>query len=518
MRLSRLLRATLLAVLALPLFAQHRGVWALTGGTVHPVASPAVEGATVVLRDGLIEAVGAGIPIPADATTIDVTGLHVYPALFDAHTALGLPAATGQGAVEPTAASSAAQLLNLTEEARNARRAIGVAVVLAAPRGGTFNGQSVILSLGDGDAASQILKAPASMHYAYATKSWGNFPDSLMGAVHHLRQTLIDAKWLAEARAVYERDPRGKQRPVATPALEALAPVLRREIPLVISADSELLMERSATLAREAGVRWVVSGAAEAWESADLLARAGAPVLFAVDYPKKPEVNPEDQSLAAIRDRVNAPKGPAELAKRKVTFALVSGPALEAGGFVPGIRKAIEQGLGEEDALRAVTLTPAAIFGIDRQIGSLERGKIANVLVTEKKFWEKDAKVRRLFIDGREVRLPKEAPPAEGAAASPVAGSWNLTIRTPEGEIALQLTLSVSGGTVSGTYSGDRGSGSIREGSVEGSSVRFSLTAQTAPGGETSDWNFSGTVTEGTMTGEVSTTIGTFPFTGRKPE
>jgi hypothetical protein len=327
---------------------------------------------------------------------------------------------------------------------------------------------------------------------------------------------MLDAAWLLEARANYEKEPRGKRRPETNPDLDVLGGVLRREVPLVFLAEDAVRIRAAAEIGREHNLRWIVSGAAEAWEVADFLAEAGGAVLVSVDWPKAPTIAAEDQSLRAVRKRVLAPTGPAELANRGVPFALVSGANLGAKGYIDGIRRAIEEGLAEDAALRAVTLTPARMFGLERQIGSIESGKIANLLVTEKKFWEKDAKVRDLFVDGRRMRVV--APPDSEASPLPAEGSWDLSVRLPEGEVSLRLVLSQQGERVSGSYSGERGSGSIGEGNVEGNRIRFSLAAQASPSGEMSEWRFEGTITGNSMEGSVTSSIGTFEFSGRRPE
>ncbi len=132
-------------------------------------------------------------------------------------------------------------------------------------------------------------------------------------------------------------------------------------------------------------------------------------MLVSVKWPVAPtdKDDREEQPLRVIRDRQLSPTTPAVLVKNGVAFALVSG-AGKTGNFLPGIRKAIENGLSAEDALRATTLAPAKIFGIDRQLGTLERGKIANLVVSDKPLFEKEAKVKRVFVDGREIRLPAE--------------------------------------------------------------------------------------------------------------
>src|SRR6185295_10624653 len=199
------------------------------------------------------------------------------------------------------------------------------------------------------------------------------------------------------------------------------------------------------------------------------------------------------------------------LQKNGVTFALVSG-AGKAGDFLPGIRKAIDNGLSADDALRATTLAPARIFGVDRQLGSLEKGKIANVVLSDKPIFEKDAKVKRVFVDGREIRLPAEEK-KEGASSSAIDGTWALTVRMPQGSASIQVTLRAEDGKLTGSFSGDRGSGEVKGGSFDGTTVDFTITP-TASEAEASDWAFHGTLTGDTMSGTVTTALRNFEFSG----
>lgn len=531
MRVHQSLTISVLVLFSAAAYAAAPGVYAVVGGTVHRASGPPIENGTVVIRSGLIETVGSNLTIPADATVIDVKGQHVYPGLFDAQTSLGLPAPPrrrrqppGQPQQQreeeqrgpvPSPSYVAAQHLSFEQEALDSRRARGITTVLVAAASDIFNGQSAILNLAGDNPQSMLIKTPASMQISFAPRSgFWTFPGSLMGVVYHIRQTFLDAQHNETATAIYARNPLGKERPVPTPDLEALRPVLRRELPVVFVAHDELMIRRAAEIAREFNLRWIVSGARQSYRIGDYLRQTGVPVLLSVDFPKPPTARREDQPLRDIRDRVLSPTGPAELEKRNVRYALVSGPATSPADFIRGIRKTIEKGLDEEAALRAVTLSPAQIFGVDRQIGSIDRGKIANLFVSDKKFFEPEAKVTNLWIDGRLISLPEEEPEEEDEE-SPVAGTWNLIVRAPEGEVAIQVILRVEGNRIRGSYSGDRGSGEIREGTVEGNSVEFTITA-TTPGGETSDWHFEGTTTDGSMQGSVTTTMGAFQFTGSK--
>jgi hypothetical protein len=518
--------AALLLFLAAPFVAptvraDAPGVYAITGGTVHPVSGPAIPNGTVVIRGGLIEAVGANAGIPADATIIDAAGTHVYPGLIDAQTSIGFTAPKrGDGTAEPAPDFFALRNAKIADADAEARRTTGVTTIVTAPTFGIFNGQSVVLNLGGGAIEQSVIRNPAALQIGFNPRPTWTYPDSLMGVIAYLRQTFLDAQQHTAARELYERAPGGLRRPQDNPSLEALRPVLRREVPVVFIADSELMMRRAQSLAKEFNLRFILSGARQAYELAGEL--KDVPVLVSVKWPVAPsdEIDREDQPLRVIRERQLAPTTPAALAKNGITFALVSG-AGKSGDFLPGIRKAIENGLSADDALRATTLAPARIFGVDRQLGSLERGKIANVVVSDKPLFDKDAKVTRVFVDGREVRIPAEekksdADATAAAAATPIDGTWALTVRAPQGNVSIQVTLRGESGRLAGTFSGDRGSGDIRGGSFDGTAFDFSISVNAQNEAEASDWVFRGTLAGDTMNGTVSTTIGSFEFSGSR--
>ena len=198
-------------------------------------------------------------------------------------------------------------------------------------------------------------------------------------------------------------------------------------------------------------------------------------------------------------------------------YALVSGPG-KTGDFLPGIRKAIDNGLSADDALRAVTLSPARILGVDRQLGSLDKGKIANVVVTDKPIFDKEAKVQRVYVDGREMKLPTEEDRARGrrgaGEAGPLDGSWSLIVKASTGDVNINARFRVEDGHVTGSFSGDRGSGDIRGGTFDGTTLEFTINVKGQA--EQEDWVFHGTLSGTTISGTVSTTLGTLPFSGSK--
>jgi len=517
----------------LPGFADPPGVYAITGGTVHPVSGPEIANGVVIIRDGLIESVGANVAVPADATVIDVKGSHVYPGLIDAQTSLGFPNAAaprrrGGGGGARTAPAEqlpetgpsfmAFREAKISDDDIDAKRATGVTTIVTAPSFGIFNGQSVALNLGGGTMESRVIRNPATQQISFNPRPAWTYPDSLMGVISYIRQTLMDAQQYSAARAIYDKNPAGYKRPDESASLEALGSVLRRDVPVVFVADSELMMRRAEKIAREFNLRMIVAGARQAYRMADDLKALGAPVLVSTKWATAPAAKEDrqEQPLRVIRDRQLAPTTPAVLAKNGVLFALVSGPG-KSGDYFPGIRKAIENGLSADDALKATTINPARIIGIDRQLGSLDRGKIANIVITDKPIFDKESKVKRIFVDGREAKVPTDEDKKRAGAAtatSPVDGTWSFVVKTSAGDVNISATLHVENGQISGTFSGDRGSGDVGNGTFDGTTAQFSIAVRSKD--ETGDWLFHGTLHGANMDGTVATTLGTFPFTGSK--
>jgi imidazolonepropionase-like amidohydrolase len=523
----------LLVLAAMPGFADAPGVYAITGGTIHPVSGPEITNGAVIIRDGLIESVGYSQAIPLDATIIDVKGGHIYPGLIDAQTSLGFPSATATRRRGPAGARNtpteqlpetgpsflAFREAKLSDDDLEAKRATGVTTIVTAPAFGIFNGQSVALNLSGGTMESRVIRNPATQQISFNPRPAWTYPDSLMGVISYIRQTFMDAQQYSAARTIYDKNPAGYKRPDESPSLEALGGVLRRDVPVVFVADSELMIRRAEAIAKEFSVRLIIAGARQGYKMGDELKSFGAPVLVSTKWATAPAAKEdrEEQPLRVIRDRQLQPTTPAVLAKSGVLFALVSGPGKTADYF-SGIRKAIENCLSADDALRATTLNPAKIIGIDRQLGSIDRGKIANIVITDKPIFDKESKVKHIFVDGREAKVPTEDEKKKSAAApstgTAVDGTWSFVVKATSGDVNISATLKVENGQISGTYSGDRGSGDIGNGTFDGTTVQFSI----AGGGkeDAGDWVFHGTLHGSNMDGTVSTTLGTFPFTGSR--
>jgi imidazolonepropionase-like amidohydrolase len=416
--------------------------YAIRGGNVVTVTGATIQKGTVVIRNGLIEAVGADIPIPGDARVIDASGMMVYPGLFDSHTSYGTrPAptpASRAGGNDPeqammgrmTAPPSTVGLLpevtvldqlQITETTFDQQRAAGITTALTAPRAGVFQGQSALINLGTEAAEKLILKAPYSLNVGFTTAR-GGYPGSLMGVFAFLRQSLLDAQHYRDEWSRYSKSPRGAQRPQVNQSLAALQPVIKGEMPVIFYASSVREIQRAIGLAEEFNIKYMIAGATQSYQIADYLKSKNATVLLALSYPQRqPNLdNPERESLRVLRDRADAPKAAAALHRAGVRFAFNSGTLARPHDYIVNAARAVEAGLPKEEAIKAMTIYPAQIFGLSEQLGSIEQGKIANLIIATGDIFNRETKVRNIFIDGKllDIKPPEPQRPAGTLAGS----------------------------------------------------------------------------------------------------
>ncbi|MFQ5737646.1 MAG: amidohydrolase family protein [Acidobacteriota bacterium] len=417
-------------------------VYALTGATVAVGNGQVLSNASIVIQEGLIKAVGPDIPVPPGAWEMDLSDMYVYPGMIDSLTHVGLrreSAGTGPAARGPNrppqrgaprrqgpkseegpglfAYVSAADRLDAKDKKLPSWREAGILSLNVAPAGGIFRGVTAVVNLNGKDADHMIVRSSVAMNMSFQGMGFRTFPGSLLGVMAHIRQTLFDAQQYKAAWEVYSPDKRGLERPETDRTLDALQPVIDGSLPLVFPAKREREIRRALKISRETGTQCVIAGGFEAGSVADLLKEREVLVLLSLNYPKKPkDSNPEaEESLSTLRYRVNAPKAAAGLYQAGVRFAFFSDGISKASGFLEGIRRAIENGLPENAALRAATLSAAEILGVADQLGSIETGKIANLVVSDKDLFKEKAHVRHVFVDGIHYETPAKDTGKKGA-------------------------------------------------------------------------------------------------------
>lgn len=535
-------------VFSFTLNAQIRGeTFAITGARVVTVSGATIENGTIVVRDGLIESVGAAnsVKVPADARAIDGAGLTVYPGFFDALTSLGLqsaaPPQAGRGQTQAATTTTTTTNANFPEglqpeltvfdqlkagdaQFESARNA-GFTTALTVTRDGIFNGQSAIINLAGDTVSAMIIKSPAAEHVTFTTLRTGAFPTSIMGTFAALRQMFLDAQRLQIIRKQYEKDPRGIKRPGEDKSLEALLPLLNREMPVVLNANSETEIDRALNLAREFNLNAIIAGGQEAGRLATRLKAQNVPVLLSLNFPKRtaaaaPDADPEPLEL--LRLRAETPKTAALLAQAGVKFAFQSGGMQNVADFLTNANKATENGLSREAAVRAMTLSAAEIFGVDNRLGSIEKGKIANLVVSRGDIFAKDKQITQVFVDGRlfeQKDKPKPAPAgAPGTtptnALASVAGNYTITIEIPGQPLPATLNLTQQESVLSGNFQSQLGTAPIKDGKV--TAEGFTFTANVEFGGQQIELNVVGRVVGNQVSGTMTSPMGAVPFSGTK--
>ncbi len=544
------------SVLALPGFGQS---YAITNARIVTVSGNTIEKGTVVVRNGLIEAVGADAKTPADAQVFDGTGLTVYPGFIDALTNLGIqtaarpatPAGPGGGgqAAAAAAAAAAANPSNSNyptglrpeemtlEDVRagdnqfEANRNAGFTTALTVGRTGIFNGHSALINLAGDSVSGMTVKNPVALHISFATIP-GQYPGSLLGTFSALRQMFNDAKRLQEMQKMYAANPKGMRRPPEDKSLEALIPALNRQIPVVLTANRANEIVRALDLAKEYNLKAIIAGGQEATAFVGRLKAQDTAVLLSLNFPKRttaaaPDADPE--TMETLRFRAETPKTAGKLAAAGVKFAFQGGGATAVNDFLANAVKSTENGLSKDAAVRAMTLSAAEIFGVNDRLGSVETGKIANLTVVKGDLFGNQKTVTHVFVDGVlfEPKPPSQPQGGRGlrgggmgsggdATAIPgsVAGSYSISIQAPGQPLTGTLTLTQQGTALSGTMTTELGASTITDGRITPSGISFGGTVMF--GGQSIAYTVIATVTGNQLSGTINSPQGSIPITGTR--
>jgi hypothetical protein len=511
--------------------------FAIRGAKVVPVSGPPMENATVVISRGIITAVGKDIAIPPEAWVIDGKGLTVYPGLVDSFTDVGIPVAapsggegggprraqeTSRGPQDRPGSTpwrSAADEVSLSDKRIETWRSAGFTTVVSSPKGGFFPGQAAVLDLAGGRAGDLVVKSPVAVPVSLQLSGGfgGGFPDSLMGALAYVHQVWLDTDWSIKAQALYEKNPRGMERPRYDRTEAALADAIEDHALVLIPANNSVQLRRALGLVDLWQVKGVLYGGQMAYEVAPEIAAKKLSVLVNLKWPEgEKDADPDDKpSLRTLQFRDRAPSSPGALAKAGVKFAFYSGGITAPKDILKAAKKTIDAGLAPDAALRALTLSPAEIFGVADRLGSIENGKIASLVVTDGDLFEEKTKIKMIFVDGRkyephEPEKPKDTPKGD------MTGKWKLSYTTPEGaeESVADLTMEKDG-TLSGTTSSKRGTASLISGYLSGEKFSFTINLPLEQG--PTDVVFSGVFDGTSLKGSISVLGYNIDFTGVKP-
>jgi hypothetical protein len=518
--------------------------FAIKGARIVPVSGPTIEHGTVVVVNGLIQAVGADVAIPPEAWVIDGKGLTVYPGLIDAMTDLGIVSAeagppqggagAGRGARRQIVPSEiamgpedrpgttpweiAANEIKPDDKRIETWRSAGFTATLSSPKGGIFPGQGSVIDLAGERAGEMVVKSPATLDIAFTpVGGFWSFPGSLMGVVAYVRQVFEDTKWYEQAEPVYAAHTKGLERPVYDRTERTIARALANKELVLIPGNNDIQIRRALRLIQEWNLRAAIYGAQQGYLTVAEMAAKKIPVLVNLRWPEaEKDADPDaDVSLRELQFRDRAPSSPAALAKAGVKFAFYSGGINSPRDILKNAKKAIDAGLAQDVALRAFTMDAAEILGVDDRLGSIEPGKIANLVVADGDLFNEKTKIKNVFVDGQRFEIHEPERPKEPPKGN-MTGKWTLNYTTPEGQESSTLDVTMGpDGTLSGTFTGRRGTSAISSAWLSGNTFHFTISITMGPA--PTDVNFSGTFDGNSLKGNISVGGFSTEFTGTRP-
>lgn len=404
------------------------GWHALTHATLIPEPGRIVDDATVVIRNGRIESVEAGGAAPEGARVWDCSGLHIYAGLVESYLPVDAPKPdrTKPGAhwnSMVTPERSALDGDGVSKDGREKLRKQGFTVAMIAPKDGIFQGSGAVVALGeqkrDGEKPANVLSPMVFQVVSFSTGRGGSgeYPGSKMGSIALIRQTMADVAWYVQSSGAYRVAPDKNPRPAKSDAIEAML----TQAPVAFDVSDELDALRAAKIAAEFGRPAIIVGSGTEFRRLNAIVKLGLPLIVPLAYPEKPKVeSPAERAGVGLRELMTweaAPSNAARLIDAGVRVAITSSKLPKDQKFFENLRLAIAAGLTKDQALAALTTTPAQMLGLERVIGKVEPGMAANLIVVDDELFEKDREIRDVWIDGERYEI-NPTPPFE------LEGQW----------------------------------------------------------------------------------------------
>ena len=517
MRCRSLLLLGAMALIPLPLVAQTAPTvglrdnspdfHALTGARVVVAPGQVLDNATVVIRGGVIEAVGANLAAPLGARVWDLAGKTVYPGFLDAYADVGMPTSVPEngdrGPVnwnrQVRSFTSAVEEFSDNGDRSEELRNQGFTAALALPRLGIFRGAGAVVNLGAGQPGERVIRGDVVHGLAMVrdNRAGPGYPTSGMGAITFIRQNLLDADWYDRAHRAWAARPDGLRRPEQDRALAALVPVVRGDLPLVVETRDEDDFLRALRIAEEFSLDLWLRGNGFEYRVLEQVRAAGRPLILPLDFPSAPNVSTPDAtlgvSLEALRHWDLAPENPGRLAAAGVEFALTADGLSNGSDFLRNLRTAVDRGLPSDAALAALTTTPARLLGVDRTHGTVARGKVANLVVADGDVFANGTRILDVWVDGERFQVNTE----DGLDPR---GRW---VVAGLGDSSLRGELQLSGepGRLSGTFSTGGREVTLTTASLAAPSRRLTLSMPGDVLGQEGAVRLSATVEDGTLFG-----------------
>lgn len=524
--------------------------FAITNATVIQAPGKELKGATVVIKNGLIEAVGTNVTVPKNAQVIDGKDMFVYAAFIDGLANTGakrpenMPRPNNLFSPDPpndyagiTPEHSLLDQLDIESNTIGSMRKEGFAISHSVPFGRMLPGAGSIILLGDKKHADDlILSKDVSMFTQFAGAP-GAYPGNVLGIMAKYRNLYRNAENNKKHYDSYAQNPSGIERPERDRVTEAFFPVVTKQQPVMFDVSGVLEVQRAMRLQKELGFKLMVGNVKQAWDLGQMFKDNGTGVFLSLDLPDAPkeakgkekdEMTDETKRLEARKmDFYKKYAGQAgSLATMGVKFGF-SSLDVTSSKVKANLLTMIENGLSENDALAALTTNAAGILGIDKIAGTVEAGKIANVIVSNAPFFTKDSQIKFMFVDGDkydfEIKEKTAAGNGNRSAAGgndPIVGSWTYTFETPQGETTGKMIIGKDGTQYTGKLTSNDGGpdNDMQEVSFVNGTLSFSFSIDA--GGQSVELVVTGTVTGKQYDAEVSVSAFNFstPLTATKDD
>lgn len=552
-RIPRQWLALLLCFAALGAFAQEEvklapvtRTYAITNVNIIQGPGRKVDMGTVIIRNGIIQNVGKNLSIPSDAVVIKADSMYVYAGFIDGYSRAGVIKPKQEtnrerpkdpGNPDPEQAGITPQndvrtSLNPADKSVEDLRALGFTTAQVVPYGGMLPGTGSIIQLG-GETANEMVLFANSSFYSELTGAQRMYPNTVIGVMSKYRELYRQAAQAKAYENMYASNRAGLERPTNDKILEAFYPVIDKRMPVLFKADRYLDANRVLLLQQDLGFNVVLGDVKDSWDLINKIKTSNAKVFLSLDLPEAvKEEKKDDKKDQSTAEKEALEKRKTEAIAQYTAQASVFQKAGVSFGFstasaktkdIPAnLRRMIAAGLTEDQALAALTTSPAQILGIADRVGTVDNGKIANLVISDKPYFNEKAKVRYVFVDGvmykYEVKEEKKADAknGNGKKADP-NGKWSYTTETPQGNSTGVIVIKNQEGAYTGTITNsmsDRET-ELKSIMVDGNVLSFSFGFDAGGGSMTIDVNLTidGTDFEGTMSvGQY----GSFPMKGSK--
>ncbi len=497
----------------------------------------------LIIRDGLITQVGKNLSAPFDAQVIEADSMYVYAGFIDAASHTGIPKSEESNSRQRpkvddpgnppndlagiTPDVKASDVMKTSEKSIAAMREKGFTISHILPEGRMLPGKGAIISNREGEASSLLVTDETALYSQFRTAP-RIFPATVIGIISKWKDLYYNARNHSQYEESYAMDPAGKKRPEMDAATAAMVPVVKGELPVFFKTGNVLEIHRAIKLAGDLGFNLVLTEVEQVYPVVDVVKSKNIPVLLSIDLPEEEKKKEKEDEKEKDQEKNELQKRKAEAIKKhleqaamlekagvKFAFSFIDGKVKD---FRDNIKRMIANGLSEEAALEAMTVTPAQLMGISRQAGTIEAGKMAHLVITDQPYFAEKSNIRYVFVDGKmheyEVKKKKES----GGKPAAVAGTWTYEIEIPGQTMGGKMVITKSGDDYEIKFASNQDPDTFNEGenvSLSGSNLTFDASVSAGPNEipVSYDIEFDGDTFDGTITAGQ---FGSFPVTGDK--